>query len=467
MKTMIFGGINMKNIGKKILFTGLTVALLQAPFLNSMEITFAKEQPKQTQKVSQNTELTSKQVIQLAVNFSTAASTVQRGGDYKQGEFKTFTYKGKTYRFLAGHIDTRKELFNLLGKSLTPSAVEQFIRTRGIIEYKGKLAQLEADGGSLLQWSKATAQFVKTDKNTKMYRLTVPVGDSGEKEMYSVKLQYVQKQGWRLSAEPTLDQTVLTEKMTIELAANLAKAVSFVQAGGSYKDGEYKTFTYNGKTYRYLSSQIDTKNELLNYLKNSLTQQAAEQFIQDRGYIEHNGKMAQLEADGGSILQWQKASTQFLQEKNNTKFYLLSVPVGDTKEKQDYVLEYQYVQNLGWKISKEPYWNLEVPGNVNPAYNFFRLLLVNTKATQDLFLTPATFNVDAFKKGVKKVEFVDLKEIGRSKAQVDFIVKFHAELDSNYKGDLTSGENYMYFSIQPVGYMEFKIAKIGIVKIYQ
>jgi iseA protein len=453
----------MKNIGKRILLTGLTVALLQAPFSNTMETTLAKEQ---TQKTSQNTELTSKQVVQLATLYSIAASTVQRGGDYKEGEYKTFTYKGKTYRYLAGHIDTKKELLNFLGKSLTPSASEQFIKARDLIEYKGKLAQLEADGGSLLQWGKATAQFVKTDKNTKVYRLTVPVGDSGEKEMYSVNIQYVQKQGWRLNGEPTLDQSALSDKMTIELAANLAKAVSYVQAGGSYKDGEYKTFTYNGKMYRYLSSQIDTKNELLSYLKNSLTPKAAEQFIQDRGYIEHNGKMAQLEADGGSILQWQKATTQFLHEKNNTKFYLLRVPVGDTKEIQDFVVEYQYVQNAGWRISKEPYWNLEVPGNVNPAYNFFRLLLVNTKATQDLFLTPGSFQVEVFKKGVKKIEFVDLKEISRSKAQVDFMVKFNAELDSNYKGDLVGGENYMYFSIQPVGYMEFKIAKIGIVKIY-
>jgi iseA protein len=456
----------MKNMGKKILLTGLTVALFHAPFSNNLEHTFAKETPKVTQASIQKNELTSKQVIQLATSFSVATSYLQRGGDYKPGEYKTFSYKGKTYRYLAGTIDRKSELLNYLGKSLTPSAAQQFIKDKGIIEYKGKMAQLEADGGSILQWAKATAQYIKTEKNTKIYRLTVPLADTGDKEHYLVQYQYVQKVGWRLSMEPTLDQSVLTDKKTIELASNLAQAKSFVQSGGSYQNGEYKTFTYNGKTYRYLSSHIDTKKELLSYLKNSLTQPAAELFIQTRGIIEYKGKMAQLEADGGSILQWHKATSTFLNQAKTTKVYLLSVPLGDTNEKHDYVVEYQYVQNVGWRISKEPYWNLEVPGNLNPAYNFFRHVLINTKATQDLFLYPTSFKVEEFKNGVKKVEFVNLKEIGRNQSQVDFIVKFNAELDSNYRGDLVNGENYMYFSVQPIGYMEFKIAKIGRIDFY-
>jgi iseA protein len=458
--------IKLKSIGKKIIITGLAVALFHSPFSTNMDVTFAKEVSKTTQTSSQKNELTSQQAIQLAASFSVAASYVQRGGDYKPGEYKTFSYKGKTYRYLAGTIDKKSELLNYLGKSLTTSAAQKFMNAMGIIEYKGKLAQLEADGGSLLQWEKATAQYIKTEKNTKVYRLTVPLGETGEKDQYLVQYQYVQKQGWRLSAEPIFDQSVLTDKKTVELAASFAKAASYVQAGGSYQNGEYKTFTYNGKTYRYLSSQIDTKKELLNYLKNSLTHSAAENFIRSKGIIEHNGKMAQLEADGGSILQWQKATTQFIKDEKNTKVYVLSVPVGDTNGKEDYLVEYQYVQNAGWRISKEPYWNLDVPGNVNPAYNFFRHLLVSTKATQDLFLNPSAFNVEEFKKGIKKVEFVEMKEIGKNKSQVDFIVKFNAELDSTYRGSLVNGVNYMYFSVQPTGYMDFKIAKIGRIELY-
>jgi iseA protein len=456
----------MKHIGKKILMTGLAVALFTSPFSTNMEITYAKEVSKSTQTSTQKYELTSQQAIQLAASFSVAASYVQRGGDYKPAEYKTFQYKGKTYRYLAGTIDKRSELLNYLGKSLTPIAAQKYMKSIGIIEYKGKLAQIEADGGSLLQWEKATAQYINTEKNTKVYRLTVPLGDTGEKDQYLVHYQYVQKQGWRLSAEPSFEKSVLPDKTTIELATHLAQTVSYVQAGGSYQNGEYKTFTYNNKTYRYLSSQIDTKKELLNYLKNSLTHSAAENFIRSNGIIEYNGKMAQPEADGGSILQWQKASTQFIKDEKNTKVYVLSVPVGSTNEKQDFLVEYQYVSKVGWRISREPYWNLDVPGNVNPAYNFFRHLLVNTKATQELFLSPTSFNVEEFKKGIKKVEFVEMKEIGKTKTQVDFIVKFNAELDSTYQGSLVNGVNYMYFSVQPTRYMDFKIVKIGRIELY-
>jgi iseA protein len=455
----------MNGIGKKMIMGGLTAALLFSPLTNN-ETTAVKEVVKVTQNSTQKNELTKIQAVELATSFSTAASYVQRGGDYKQGEYKTFNYQGKTYRYLASTIDTKKEFIAYLGKTLTQSAAEKWLKSTGIIEYKGKLAQVEADGGSLLQWNRATAEYIKTDKNTVVYRLAVPIGDTKDKEYYLVNYQFVQKLGWRISAEPTMDDSVLTAEKSIQLATNYAKAATYVQAGGSYREGEYKTFTYKGKTYRYLSSQIDTKKELLAYLKESLTHSTAEKFIQAKGIIEYNGKMAQLEADGGSLLQWHKASAELLKEEKNSKTYLFTIPVGETKEKQQYVIDFQYVEKIGWRISKEPYWNLDVPGNVNPAFQFFNHILVQTTATENLFLNPSSFKVEDFKKGIQKLEYQDMKEINRTSSSVDYLVRFKAELNSSYKGDLIQGENYMYFSIQPVGYMDFKIVKIGVVKIY-
>ena len=78
---------------------------------------------------------------------------VQRGGDYKKDEYKTFSHNNKTYRYLSSSIDTKKELKKYLEKVLVPSEAEQFMKSQGIIEYRGKLAQVEeVDGGSLLQW---------------------------------------------------------------------------------------------------------------------------------------------------------------------------------------------------------------------------------------------------------------------------------------------------------------------------
>ncbi|MFD2442843.1 DL-endopeptidase inhibitor IseA family protein [Bacillus sp. CGMCC 1.16607] len=452
-------------MNKKFLAAGLVIAMLNGPLLLNTNFALAKELPKVVAPVKHD--LTEKQVLQLAINFSKASSYVGRGGDYKDGEYKTFSYKGKTYRYLASSIDTKKELLAYLNATLTSTAAAKFIESRGIIEYKGKMAQVESDGGSLLQWEQATAQFVKKDKNSRVYRLIVPVEETKENQNYLIEYQEVNKVGWKISKEPALEQsTELTNKQAVELASNFSKASSFVQAGGEYRNGEYRTFTYQGKTYRYLSSQIDTKAELLAYLKASLTQKAAEEFIQSRGIIEYKGKMAQIEADGGSLLQWTKATAQPIKSEKNISVFLLSVPVGETSEKQDYLVEYQYDEKIGWKISKEPFWNLDIPGNVNPAFNFVQLLLKNTKATQDLFLDTTSFNVEAFKKGIKKMEYVNMIEIGRGKAQVEFIVKVNVELDPSYKGTLVNGENNLYFLVQPVGYMDFKIVKAGRVALF-
>ncbi|WP_158553396.1 DL-endopeptidase inhibitor IseA family protein [Peribacillus saganii] len=405
------------------------------------------------------TAINSKLATDLASIFARSASYVQVGGHHGPGEYKTFRYKAKTYRYLSKPIDTKKELLSYLQKSLTQSAAEQFIKSRGIIEYKGKLAQIEADGGSMLQWAKAAAEMVKDDKNKKIYRLIVPVGETNEKEAYLVEYQYADNIGWKISKEPTRDHySENISNQAVYRAAEFAKASSYVQAGGAHKPGEYKTFVYNGKTYRYLSGDIDSKKELMVYLMNTLTYSAAEQFFKKSGIIEYNGKLAQLEADGGSLLQWNKATAALMKTEKNTKFYRLTVPVGETSEKAVFIVEYQYVNNIGWRISKEPYRDLDIPGNMNPAFIFFKYLLVNSKVSQEQFIYPDSFNVEQFKKGIKKLEIREVKERTRNSLQAEYTATFYVELESGYKGTLKNGNNQMFFVIQPTGEMVFKIA---------
>lgn len=450
---------------KRFLIFGIIISLLSIPFSQSA-VVLAKEQTR-VATTKHKHEITTKNVLLLANEFNKTSSYVQRGGDYKKGEYKTFSHNGKKYRYLSSSIDTKNELISLLSKSLDRNTAEQFIHNRGIIVYKGKLAQVEADGGTLLEWEKGVALVVKSDNKTAIYRITVPVGNSTEKQMYFIEFKYVEKVGWRISKEPKLDTShVLTEKMVLELSANFAKAEGYIQSGGLYRAGEYKTFNLNGKIYRFLSSDIDTKNELLNYLTQSMTLHTAEQMIKDKGIIEYQGKLAQVEADGGSLLQWQKAKVEFIRTDKNTSFYRLIVPVGITSEKQMYIVEFQYVDKNGWRVSKNPYLELNVPGNINPVYIFFNYLLVDSKVAKNQFLPHSTFNVDEFKKGIKKVEFIQSKEIGRDHSHVEFLVKIKVDLATDYKGSLKNGENTMYFSVQPTGYMEFKIDKIGIVTLY-
>jgi hypothetical protein len=466
IKTKYGGKLKMKK-RKTMLCLGLTAALTIVPLFQNNGAS-ATEYSKPMQPVHKSEiDFTTNQAVSLAVEWNKTFAYVQRGGDFKNGEYKTFKLNGKTYRFLSSSIDSKKELLTLLGKSLEPAAAEQFIKNQGIISYKGKLAQVEADGSSLLNWPKATAQLIKSESKSKVFRLTVPVGDSKTTQSYIVEYKNVEKIGWRISKEPKLDTSYLMNNaLALDLATKYAKAESYIQNGGAYREGEYKTFSHNGKTYRYLSGDIDTKNELLTYLKQSMTPALAEQLFNDRGIIEYNGKLAQLEADGGSTAQWAKSKVELIKTEKDTKFYRLTVPFGESGEQHMYTIEYQLIDKSGWRVSKAPYWDLNIPGNVNPAYIFFNYLLVDAKVAKNQFLGSSNFNVDEFKKGIKKVELKKMIEVNRSDNQVEFLVKINVQLEPGYKGPLVNGENTMYFYIQPTGYMEFKIDRIGTVSWY-
>jgi hypothetical protein len=253
----------------------------------------------------------------------------------------------------------------------------------------------------------------------------------------------------------------LSAKQVVDLAASFAKAASYVQAGGSYKQGEYKTFQYKGKTYRYLSSKIDTRKELTSYLQRTLTQQAAEVFIKEMHLISKHGRLAQLEADGGSLLRWDKAAVQYVKTDKKTKYYRLTVPVGDTGEKEVFIVEYQFVEKTGWRISTEPYFELDIPGNVNPAFLFFHHIMVNPDIAQSQFLHSSILSARDFRKGIKTLQYKDMKRVARNKTQVEYSVTFHVDLEADYKGPLNKGDNQMFFLIQQTGEMEFKIVSIG------
>lgn len=458
-------GVKLKmKKGKTLLCLGLTAALTIVPLFQN-NVASATEYSKIIQPVhNKKIDFTTNQAVSLAVEWSKTSAYVQRGGDYKNGEYKTFKQNGKTYRYLSSSIDTKKELLALLGKSLEPAAAEQFIKNQGIISFNGKLAQVEADGGSLLNWTKATAQLIKSESKSKVFRLTVPVGDSKTTQSYIVEYKYTKKIGWRISKEPKLDiNNVMNDALALDLATKYGKAESYIQKGGAYREGEYKTFSHDGKTYRYLSSDIDTKYELIAYLKQSMTPALAEQFFKERGIIEYKGKLAQLEADGGSTAQWAKSKVEFIKTVKDTKFYRVTVPFGESGDVLMYIVEYQFEDKAGWRVSKAPYCDLDIPGNVNPAFIFFNYLLVDAKVVKEQFLASSTFNVEEFRKGIKKVEFQKMTEVNRSDNQVEFLVKFTAQLAPGYKGPLVNGENLMYFYIQPTGSMQFKIDRIGTV----
>jgi hypothetical protein len=191
---------------------------------------------------------------------------------------------------------------------------------------------------------------------------------------------------------------------------------SYIQSGGSYEEGEYKSFPFKGTTYRYLSKDIDTKKELMHYLKESITPQHAEKFIKEKGIIEHRGKLAQVEADGGSLLQWDQAVARELSSGRKEKTYKLIVPVGDTDELEVNHARFIYQPKAGRKISEMEFSHdvdLHVPFNINPAFIFFHFLLVDSNESDAQFIDKESFDTEAFKQGITKIEVRTMEEQAR------------------------------------------------------
>ncbi|WP_421383518.1 DL-endopeptidase inhibitor IseA family protein [Bacillus salacetis] len=239
---------------------------------------------------------------------------------------------------------------------------------------------------------------------------------------------------------------------------------SYIQSGGSYGEGEYKCFPYKGTTYRYLSKDIDTRKELMKYLLESVTPKHAEKFIKEKGIIEHKGKMAQVEADGGSLLQWDRAAAREISSSSKEKIYKLIVPVGETDELEVNHAHFTYQPKAGWKINQMEFSHdvdLHVPFNINPAFIFFNFLLVDSTQSDAQFIDKESFDTEAFKQGITKIEVRTMEEQSRSLDRVEFKVTFYAELAKEYKGSLKQGENTMYFLVENTGEMEYKIVSAG------
>lgn len=262
------------------------------------------------------------------------------------------------------------------------------------------------------------------------------------------------------------NKQLLTDQMAIDLAASYNDAYLFVSSGGGYKNREYNTFLYNDLAYRYLSSKIDTKGKLMTYLTQSMTSQVAEQLVEDLEILEYKGKLAQQEADIGSIEDWRKATAEIIKKETNKVQYRLTVPLGESTEKIMYIVKYQFVENIGWKVNKKPVVDLDISDKINPIHTLFTNLMTNPQIAQEQLLPTSYFDVSKFKKGINKIELSKLKEVERGSYHVEFMATIFVELEKDYNGPLTSGENKMYFVVEPNGYMDFKIQQVGQIRMY-
>ncbi|UJF33005.1 DL-endopeptidase inhibitor IseA family protein [Paenibacillus hexagrammi] len=117
------------------------------------------------------------------------------------GPIETFSVEGSDYRWMGKDLDTKAKYLAYLQEVFTPKSAEAYWQAQtswgGIVEIDGKLAQPNADGGSLMAWGQAKAALVQDDGSQKEYRFSVPVGDA-DPEQADVHVTYIEGQGWRI-----------------------------------------------------------------------------------------------------------------------------------------------------------------------------------------------------------------------------------------------------------------------------
>ncbi|MGW9527605.1 DL-endopeptidase inhibitor IseA family protein [Paenibacillus terrae] len=153
------------------------------------------------------------------------------------------------------------------------------------------------------------------------------------------------------SVKPTqLDK--LNHESAIPLVLEAQSRYLYAISGGSTV-GE--SFQWNGKSYRYLSEDIGTKTKLISYLTQAYTKQASEQFV-SKFFVEVNGKLAQLDADGGNLLEFNRATAKMVTMTPVKRSYLLTVPypAGTKQANEKITVNFEKVGSY-WKISSAPH----------------------------------------------------------------------------------------------------------------
>lgn len=130
--------------------------------------------------------------------------TISIGGKGEHSnEEVTVPGKDYNYRWMGSDLDTKAKLIAYLEEVYTPEQAAAFwtkeSQDGSLVDIGGKLAQPNADGGNLLDWSKAKVRVVDDGDKQKTFQLTVPLGEfevgSEEKQ---VKVRWLDGKGWRI-----------------------------------------------------------------------------------------------------------------------------------------------------------------------------------------------------------------------------------------------------------------------------
>ncbi|MEK4286252.1 MULTISPECIES: DL-endopeptidase inhibitor IseA family protein [Paenibacillus] len=143
----------------------------------------------------------------------------------------------------------------------------------------------------------------------------------------------------------------LTVKSVVPLVVHARAIYFYTSRGGNFFPME--TFMYKAQEYRYLSNDIGTKAKLMNYIKKAYTHNAAAYYVQTQ-FLEHEGRMSQVNADFGNSLMFEKATARMLSKTATTAEFDLTVPYSSGQEGSESVYVKLKKVNGYWRIDTSP-----------------------------------------------------------------------------------------------------------------
>ncbi|MDZ5473961.1 DL-endopeptidase inhibitor IseA family protein [Bacillus sp. 31A1R] len=146
----------------------------------------------------------------------------------------------------------------------------------------------------------------------------------------------------------------LEDQIVINRLMNAYEKYLHISMGGaSNESGEIENFPYKDTDYRYLGEDINTLEKFTNYLSSDYTKDAIQSFMDSARIIEHNGRMAQPNADGGSMLARKNAKVIQVRDFGTEIQFDLRVPISDTFTYE--VKQMVFKKTIdGWRIASAP-----------------------------------------------------------------------------------------------------------------
>lgn len=142
----------------------------------------------------------------------------------------------------------------------------------------------------------------------------------------------------------------LTEQFAKERVGIAFAHVTILYTGGGPELGDI--FTFNGREYRYMGADFDTKEKALSYLEEVYTKELANRIYGALEIIEQNGKTAIPVQELTYNLLWQDTEVETMKKQNESLWTInFKVPVENDGASlfKNYNIEFKYEN--GWKLN--------------------------------------------------------------------------------------------------------------------